>query len=101
MTLYCCHTVGYTIFVHSEPYPPIEEFSQNHNGYQSNRLIGYNHTIIISKTLRTLLPKPHGNCSFYNGLMLANDHSVRSLTHIVSVGVSDTIGNNGKNCIHF
>ena len=32
---------------------------------------------------------------------VANNHSVRSLTGIVSVGVSDTIGNKGKTFIHF
>ena len=26
-----------------------------------------NHTIIISKTLKTLLTRPHGNCSYYDG----------------------------------
>ena len=46
-------------------------------------LSGYNHTFIISKTLRTLLPKPHGNCSSYESSgeqpfgAISNRHCVR------------------------
>ena len=50
------------ILLHSQPIPHFQEMSST---MSKTKPLSENHTLIVSKTLRTYLEHPFGNCSYY------------------------------------
>jgi len=64
------------IVLHSHPYTLITDFHKKEFQFQ-----GFNHSIIIRKSIKVYLSKPHGNCSYYDRSAGEQPFNANSYTH--------------------